>query len=69
MGTVRINQFGDATICMVVGCAKKALYRNPNSKGAHRGYCRLHKALAMGRVYEYQIASFDEWLHGQGRAE
>jgi hypothetical protein len=42
---VRLNgHAADETVCMVVGCARAALYRN---KSKTRGYCRTHKSLAL----------------------
>jgi hypothetical protein len=39
----------DATICMVVGCSRKALYRS-TGRGASisRGYCRQHREFVTG---------------------
>jgi hypothetical protein len=36
--------------CMVVGCERRAIYRNAESarsKGTQRGYCSIHRALAV----------------------
>lgn len=57
-----INRRADPAVCMVVGCEKKALYRNAQSVAAiktQRGYCRDHKALA--NVPERTRESHAEW--------
>jgi hypothetical protein len=43
-----VNLHGDPSICMVVGCAAKALYRSSSKESAKsgRGYCSAHKGLA-----------------------
>lgn len=38
------------TVCMVVGCTRKALYRAPKSTNKTSGYCADHKAWAMGKA-------------------
>ncbi len=40
-----INKNCDPSICMVVGCESKALYRSSTRKGV-RGFCARHKAMA-----------------------
>jgi len=40
----------DPLVCMAVGCARKAIYINPHQRGAKsqkRGYCSLHKSMAV----------------------
>ena len=47
---VGINTRGEVCVCMVVGCARKAIYRNVFSnraQGTQRGYCSIHKHLAV----------------------
>ena len=39
----RLRFSGDPSKCMVIGCAKSALYRRKKSQ---RGYCTEHKHLA-----------------------
>jgi len=36
-------------LCMVVGCARKALFVNPNKRNPtlRGGYCRVHRDLAV----------------------
>ena len=45
-----VNNHGDPAICMVVGCGRKALYRNAGSArtgNTQRGYCSAHRAMAV----------------------
>ncbi len=42
---------GDPAVCMVVGCSRKALYRNPlknkTSGNKRHGYCSVHRDMAV----------------------
>jgi hypothetical protein len=40
-----IDKHGDIAVCMVVGCAHKAIYKATYQHSV-RGYCSEHKALA-----------------------
>lgn len=57
----------DATMCMVVGCDRKALYRSP-FPGTKRGYCAAHKDLAVVRTRNYQVSE-EAWFDKKGRPE
>lgn len=49
------------TICMVVACGKKALYRSAQST---RGYCAAHKALAVNAPHS---PAHTDWLETRDR--
>lgn len=50
---------GDPSVCMIVGCTRKAIYRKGQSK---RGYCRPHRALAVQQLSEASaIGRLDAW--------
>lgn len=50
----------DAGECMVVGCAKRALYRNTGK----RGYCRDHKQLVYSAPSRWDEYRQDNVLKG-----
>lgn len=55
----------DAGECMVVGCTKRAIYRNATSvrnSGVVRGYCRLHRDKAVTRLSTSCSESEVDWL-------
>jgi hypothetical protein len=46
---VSIDQGCDVRRCMVIGCGKRAIYRNPTSastSNTQRGYCSAHREMA-----------------------
>lgn len=51
MGKPNTQTNGDPAVCMVVGCCRKALYRNPVSAKSSRtkghGYCSVHRDMAV----------------------
>lgn len=58
-------QKADVTECMVIGCVRRALYRNAQSSRAGkrlRGYCRQHKDLALERHSEQTMAKNEDWI-------
>jgi hypothetical protein len=45
-----VNNGSDVGLCMVVGCGRKAIYRNASTNrqnGSQRGYCSKHKSFAI----------------------
>lgn len=55
---------GDPRLCMVVGCGRKALYRNAESvkvHGTQRGYCSEHREMASSRGTK-RHASSEAWF-------
>lgn len=58
---VNVNAHGDKALCMVVGCGRRALYRNGQSKKKNRdaGYCSTHKDLA---VSDQKEPALRKWM-------
>mgnify|MGYP001575323344 CR=1 FL=1 len=63
-----VTSNGEPAICMVVGCGRKAIYRNANtnnsrksmgSKGTQHGYCSQHRELAVSAPLSQKR---EEWL-------
>jgi hypothetical protein len=59
-----IKRNGDALVCMVVGCGKKAIYKNAQSArtGVVRGYCSTHKAMATSPISATDGRRIDEFI-------
>lgn len=58
------------TVCMVVGCHGKAIYRNVTTR-TNRGYCNAHKHMAVTQgpfASEAKCGRFVDWLDANGRS-
>lgn len=58
----------DKSLCLASGCNRKGLYRSPNKTANKRGYCAVHKHLAVLRTATMSTYT-NIWIEWKGLPE